>query len=147
MIYLIGKKFDSKNNGLYIDDRQFLPEKKGMQIIIQCNLNVINYLDVTFNLNDDSYRPYPKPNDNTWRIHVQSYHPPCITKQLPWSIEKCLSQSSSSKDIFDKTTPYYEQRLASFGYNEKLTYQQQVENIENNKTIGKLENGILYGLT
>ena len=39
--------------------------------------------------------------------------------------------------IFFATTPYDEQRLASCGYNEKLTYQQQGENIENIKNIGK----------
>ena len=38
------------------------------------------------------------------------------------------SRYSSSKDIFYETAPYYEQGLASSGYNEKLTYQQQEEN-------------------
>ena len=33
-------------------------------------------------------------------------------------------------------TPYYEQHGANCGYNEKLTYQQQGENIKNNKNIG-----------
>ena len=67
----------------------------------------------------------------------QTDHPPSITKQLPRSIEKHLSQLSPSKDIFYKTTPYYEQRPANCGYNEKLTYQQNGENNENNKNIGK----------
>ena len=108
-----------------------------MQIIIECNLKVVNYLDVTFNLTDGSYRPYRKPNDETYYMHIQSDYPPSITKQLPRSIEKCLSQLSSSKDIFYETTPYYEQRLASCGYNEKLTYQKKGENNENNKNIEK----------
>ena len=72
---------------------------------------------------------------NTLHLH-QSDHSPSINKQLPQSIEKRLSQLSSSKDIFCKTTPSYEQHLTSCGYNEKLTYQQQGENIENNKNIG-----------
>ena len=156
MLYLIGKKNDSKNIGLYRDDGlavlknvsgprsekikkqlQSLFRQKGMQIIIGYNLKVVNYLDVTFNLNDGSYRPYPKPNDETHYFHIQSDHPPSITKELPRSIEKRLSQLLSSKDIFYETTPYYEQRLASCGYNEKLTYQQKGENNENNKNIGK----------
>ena len=156
MLYLIGKKYDSKNIGLYRDDGlavfknvsgpasekmkkqlQSLFKQKGMQIIIECNLKVVNYLDVTFSLNDGSYRPYRKPTDETHYIHIQSDHRPSITKQLPWSIEKRLSQLSSSKDIFYETTPYYEQRLASSRYNEKLTYQQKGENNENNKNIRK----------
>ena len=114
MLYLIGKKYDSKNIGLYRDHRlaifknvsgsasekiknhlQSLFKQKGLQIIIECNLKVINYFDVTFNPNDGSYRPYRKPNDETHYIHIQSDHPPSITKQLPQSIEKRLSQLSS----------------------------------------------------
>ena len=100
-------------------------------------MKVVNYLHVTFNLNDGSYRPYRKPNDETRYIYIQSDHPPSITKQIPRSIEKRLSQLSSSKDIFYETTQYYEQRLASCGYNEKLTYQQQGQNIKNIKNIRK----------
>ena len=98
--------------------------------MIECNLKVVNYLDVTVNLNDGSYRPYRKPNEETRYIHIQSDHPPSVTKYLPRSIEKRLSQLLSYKDIFYETTPYYEQRLTSCGYNEKLTYQQQAENIK-----------------
>ena len=155
MLYLFGKKYDSKNIGLYTDDglavfknvsgpasekikKQYLFKQKGLQIIIERNLKVVNYLDVAFNLNDGSYRPYRKPNDETYYIHIQLDHPPSITKQLPQSIEKPFSQlSSSSKDIFSETAPYYEQRLASCGYKEKLTYQQHGENIENIKNIKK----------
>ena len=98
-------------------------------------MKVVNYLDLTFKLNDGYYRPHRKPNDETHYIHIQSDHPPSTTKQLPWSIKKHLSQLSSSKDIFYETAPYYEQRLASCGYKERLTYQQQGENIENIKNI------------
>ena len=122
-------------------------KQKGLQIIRECNLKVVNYLDITLNLNDGSYQPYRKPNAETHYIHIQSDHPPSITKQLPWSIKKRLSQLSSSEDIFYKTAPYYEQYLASCGYNEKLPYQQQGENIENIKNIRKNQKPKLYGLT
>ena len=101
--------------------KQLQSLQKGLQIMIECDLKVVNDLDVTFNLNDGSYR---KPNDETDYIHIQSDHPPPITKQLLQSIENRLSQLLLSKDILYETTPYYEQRLASCGYNEKLTYQQ-----------------------
>ena len=90
---------------------------------------------MTFNLNNGSYRPYRKPNDETHYIYIQSVHPPSITKQLPQSIEKRLSQLSSSKDMFYKKIQYYEQRFTSCGHNEKLTYQQQGENIGNIRNI------------
>ena len=31
---------------------------KGLDIIINYNMKIVNYLDVTLNLNDGSYRPY-----------------------------------------------------------------------------------------
>ena len=63
-------------------------------------MKIVNYLDVTLNLNDGSYRPYKKPNEETNYIHVNSDHPPSILKQLP----------------------YYEQQLSNCGYKEKLNY-------------------------
>ena len=47
-------------------------KNKGLDIIINCNIEIVNYLDVTLNLNDGSYRPYKKPNDETNYIHVNS---------------------------------------------------------------------------
>ena len=74
------------------------------------------------NLNNGSYRPYKKPNDETSYIHINSDHPPSILKQLPMSIEKWLSSLSSSKEIFEETAPYYEKYLSNCGYREKLNY-------------------------
>ena len=41
-------------------------------LVVQCNLKITNYLDITLNLNDGSYRPYRKPNEETDYIHVNS---------------------------------------------------------------------------
>ena len=84
--------------------------------------HVVNYLDVTLNLNDGSYHPYKKPNDEINYIHVNSDHPPSILKQLPMSIEKRLSSLSSSKEILEEAAPYYEQYLSNYRYKEKLNY-------------------------
>ena len=77
-----------------------------LQSIIECNLKIANYFDVTFNVNDGSYQLYRKPNDETCYIHVQSEHPPSTTKDLSRSIEKRLSQLPSLRNIFYETTPY-----------------------------------------
>ena len=37
---------------------QYLFKQKGLQIIIECNLKVVNYLDVTSNVSGGSYQPY-----------------------------------------------------------------------------------------
>ena len=84
-------------------------------------MKIVNYLDVTLSLNDGSYRPYKKPNEETNYIHVNSDYPSSILKQLPKSIEK-RSSLSSSNEIFAETAPYYEQRPSNCGYKEKLNY-------------------------
>ena len=39
-------------------------------------MNIVNYLDVMLNLNNGSYSPYKKPNEETNYIHVNFNHPP-----------------------------------------------------------------------
>ena len=85
-------------------------------------MKIVNHLDVTLNLNDGSYHPYKKPNEETNYIYVNSDHPPSILKQLPKSIEKRLSSLSLSKEIFEETALHYEQYLSNCGYKKKLNY-------------------------
>ena len=68
-------------------------------------MKIVNYLDVTLNINNGSYRPYKKPNEETNHLHVNSDHPSQILQQLPKpkSIEKPFSILSLSKEIFKET--------------------------------------------
>ena len=74
------------------------------------------------NLNDGSYKPYHKDSDETNYIHVNSDHPPNVIKQIPISIEKRLSNLSSSKEIFDESKRYYQDALKRSGYSYILNY-------------------------
>ena len=67
---------------------------KGLDIIINCNMKIVNYLDVTLNLNDRSNHPYENPNEEKNYIHINSDHPTSILKQLLMSIVKLLSYLS-----------------------------------------------------
>ena len=84
-------------------------------------MKVVNYLDVTFNLND-RYQPYQKPDNIIQCIHVESNHPPTIIKQNPKTIKKSLSQLSSNEEIFNESAPFYEDKLHQFGYQQMLKY-------------------------
>ena len=97
-------------------------KEKDLDIIIQCNLKITNYLDITLNLNDGSYRLYRKLKEETNYIHIKSDHPPSIIEEIPRSIEKRLSILSSSKDIFQESAIYYKKCLRNSRY--KLQYQQ-----------------------
>ena len=56
-----------------------------LNLIIECNKTIANYLDITLNLLDGTYKPYQKPEKNY--IHKESIHLPNIIKQIPITIE------------------------------------------------------------
>ena len=69
-----------------------------LKITIQCNLQIIvDYLDVTFNLTNSSYRSFNKTNNEKNYKHKQSTHPLTITKQLLLSVERRLSKFPSNE--------------------------------------------------
>ena len=78
----------------------------GLSITIECNLKTVNFLDITFDL-QNVYKPYRKAKDKPAYINKNSSHPPSILEQLTKSVEKRLSKTSSSKDIFDKSLKAY----------------------------------------
>ena len=75
-------------------------KNNGLDIIMDYNMNIINYLDITFNLNDGTDLPYQKPDNIIQYIHAVSNHPPNIISEIPKTIEKHLSQLSSNEEIF-----------------------------------------------
>ena len=78
-----------------------------LDIVIQCNMKTVNYLDVTLNLENCTCRPYQKENNEIKYINIESNHPASIIKQLPLSIESRLLSLSSSEEIFnDSIIPY-----------------------------------------
>ena len=52
----------------------------GLKIEIRLNLKIVYFLDVTFTLNDNSYKPLNKTNAIPIYINVSSYHPIPIIK-------------------------------------------------------------------
>ena len=82
-------------------------------------------------MNDGTYLPFHKPNEETTYIHVESDHLPQIIRKIPRSIKKRLSRLSSTKEIFENSKDYYEQRLRQCGYEEKSNYTE--ENSERNQ--------------
>ena len=48
----------------------------GLNITVHTNLKIVNYLDVTLNLDEKLYKPYKKPNDEPQYINKLSNHPP-----------------------------------------------------------------------
>ena len=86
---------------------------KGLQIIVQCNLKIANYLDVTLYLNE---RYITNLFVNLMMKQHKSTSNLTIVKLTPRSIEKRLSQLSLINEIFENSKDYHEQ-----GLKQKLT--------------------------
>ena len=112
------------------------------KIEIVTNLTEVDFLDVTFNLENNTYRPYKKPNDKLIYIDVSSNHPPQIKKQLTKIISDRLSRNSSNADIFNNTKLEYEEALKKCGHTTKLMY--TPPNHEQNKVRRKRQRKIIW---
>ena len=112
-------------------DFQKIFKDKGLDLVIDCNRKCVNYLDVTLNLEDGSFRPYHKPDDETSYIHAESDHPPNIIKQLPRAVEKRISDLSSTEEIFEESKGHYQDALRKSGHNYTLKYTPSSTNIGN----------------
>ena len=94
----------------------------GLAITIEFNLKTVNFLDITFDLQNNVYKTYRNANDKPTYINKNSNHPPSILKQLTKSIEKRLSETSSSKDIFDKSLKVHQDALKDSSFSNDLHY-------------------------
>ena len=152
MLSLISEKYNKKDFGLYRDDGLGVvksksgPEtekiKKNIQkifkenkldIVIKCNMKLVNYLDVTLNLNNSNYKPYHKPDNEILYIHKDSNHPPNILNQIPTSVEKRISTLSSIEIIFNESKEKHQKPLEKSDYQQTLKNHLSNENIKKNK--------------
>ena len=106
----------------------------GFQIEIDINLKIVDFLDVTFNLTENTYKPFKKPNGTLLYINTESNHPPEIIKQIPISINTRLNQNSSNENVFNSSKTEYEEALKNSGYkNFTLKFEPKVEKPKRNR--------------
>ena len=94
----------------------------GLEITIDTNMQVVNFLDVTLSIKDGKFWPYAKPNNTIKYVHTQSNHPRNITKQIPYGVNKRLCELSCDKENFDRAKPEYEKALKESGHKTKLIF-------------------------
>lgn len=101
--------------------------KYDLKITIEANKKIVDFLDVTLDLDNNTYRPYNKPNNVPLYVHCKSNHPPSIIKNIPASINRRLSEISSDEQVFNQAAPVYQNALRKSGYNYELKYQPSVQ--------------------
>ena len=97
----------------------------GLNITIEFGLKTVDFLEVTLTLNDSTYKPYRKPNDNPCYIHKDSNHAPNTIKQLPKMVNSTLNRISSNARIFREAAPIYQAALEKSGYKAKLKFRDE----------------------
>ena len=141
ILSLLSSSIETRNVGLYRDDglailqnanghfadkkrKEIINEfnKIGLNITIDANIRIVNFLDVTLDLNNGTYKPYHKPNESTIYINSDSNHPKNIIKQLPKTINKRINEISSNEDVFNNAARSYNNALQASGYSEPLTF-------------------------
>ena len=139
MLHLL--KVLNLNQGLYRDDAlivcslrprqtelkkkdicRIFKEKK-LSITIQANLKVVNFLDVTLDLNSGLYKPFMKPNNTISYINKDSNHPPSIVRNIPAAVNMRLCSISSNEAVFNAAAPPYQEALAASGFAHTLRFE------------------------
>ena len=94
--------------------------KHGLEITVEANKKIVQFFDVECNLEEETFKPFIKPNDVPLYVHINSNHPPAITKNIPEAINKRLSALSSDEKTFSSIIPIYQEALKKSSYNHNL---------------------------
>ena len=94
--------------------------KCDLKITIEANKKVVNFLDVTLDLNKETFKPYSKTSNTPLYVHCKSNHPPHIIRNIPESVNRRLSEISSDEAVFNEAATTYQDALYNSGYKYKL---------------------------
>lgn len=84
------------------------------RITVEIDFKCVDFLDVQFDLSENKYIPYRKPNDTPMYINEDSNHPPPnVIKQILKMASIRLNQFSCNEAEFKKAVVYYPQVLHS----------------------------------
>ena len=99
-----------------------------LKITIDVNHKVVNFLDITLDLDSELYKPYMKPNDTPLYVDKHSNHPPSIIHNLPAWINMRLSNNSANEEVFKNALPPYRDALKKSGYDFDFNYEPVTQN-------------------
>ena len=86
------------------------------------NLKITDFLDVTFNLKNENYSPFRKPNNDPLYINPLSNHSKNIIKEISYMIGKRISEISCDEHEFGEAKGEYDKALEKSGFSEKNKY-------------------------
>ena len=85
-------------------------------------MKLVNYLEITFNLNDGTYKPYTKLNNKIIYLHKDINQPPVVTiREILVFIESRLTTLSYNEKIFQEALPPNHKVLQNSGIKHTFT--------------------------
>ena len=108
-------------------------KKCGLNITIQTNLQIVNFLIAKMNLEPDTYQQYRKLDNRPVYINRKPNHPPTIIKEIPKAIAKWTSDISSSEVVFNESIPIYSDVFRKSGFHDNITFIPKTTNTTTNK--------------
>ena len=139
--------YNYKDIGLYRDDGLAIISRKsnqelerlkkntikifnelGFKITIDIGATKCNFLDISLDTANNTFKPYQKENSSTNYINKYSNHPSIIKKNLPKMIEKRLNRLSKTKEIFNESITGYQNALTNSNFKDKLIYSNHQNN-------------------
>ena len=97
-------------------------KNNNLKVTIEVNRKVINFLDITLDLNIENFKLYAKPTNTLLYVQSKSNHPPSIIKNIPDSVNRRLLKISSDAGVFDEAAKPYQEALGKSGYSFKLEF-------------------------
>ena len=88
----------------------------GLSITIEANGKKVDFLDITLDLEKDTYKPFMKENNTPLYVHSQSNHPRNVLKNIPAGVNKRLSSISSNEEMFLSEAKIYQEALENSEY-------------------------------
>ena len=107
--------------------------KHGLSTTAEANMKVVDFLDVIFDLEHETYRPYIKPNNTPLYVDKSSNHPPNVLSNIPAGVNKRLSSISSDEKMFNMAAPLYQEALTKSGYEYQLKFDPNAAEPSKNK--------------
>ena len=94
----------------------------GFRIQIASNLKIVNFLHVTLDLNNGTFKPFSKNDSAPRYMNISSNHPRSVLRQIPNAVNQRINKLSSCKKIFEENKSRYDDALKDSGFQDRLEY-------------------------
>ena len=137
----LGRNFNSEQVGLYrIDGIIYIPDSNcpktssiqkkiirtfkllNSRIRIVSNLKIVEFLDVTLNLNYGTLKPFSKSGSTPRYINISSNYPRSVLRHIPNAVNQRINKLSSCRIIFEENKSRYDDALKDSGFQGRLEY-------------------------